>query len=153
MLCWYFCEGAKNQAMPETLRVTKSKLKWVRSLHQKKEREAQQLFICEGPKLIHEALSAGWTPHMLLTTKSSTEDSGAQQGVDHSWSTKSPSQSPRGPEHRKMNMDCQGRDSGDQRSLDKLAMRRGHQRAPCLRQECPSPLKGVEHSWSTKRKR
>ncbi len=47
---------------------TKADLKFVRSLHQKKVREAEGLFLVQGPKLVGELLASGWPVRSLYAT-------------------------------------------------------------------------------------
>lgn len=49
--------------------VSKSQIKLITALHQKKHRQQQRRFIAEGVKVIGELLAAGWTlDHLYLTT-------------------------------------------------------------------------------------
>lgn len=48
--------------------ISKSKLKEVRKLNQKKFREENRLFIIEGEKLITEALNSDWNIHFVIAT-------------------------------------------------------------------------------------
>lgn len=47
---------------------TKADLKFVRSLHQKKVREAEGLFLVQGPKLVGELLASGWPVRSVHAT-------------------------------------------------------------------------------------
>lgn len=51
--------------------VSQNEIKQVRRLHQKKYRVADQLFFCEGQKLLKEALASGWQPVRVYATEGS----------------------------------------------------------------------------------
>ena len=66
-----------------------SKIKFVRALQTKPQtRREAQAFVCEGVRLVEEALSAGWPARLLLYTKELNErgqavvDAYASQGVE-----------------------------------------------------------------------
>lgn len=48
--------------------LSKNEAKYIHSLSQKKQREAEGLFLVEGPKAIAEVLAAGWPIHALYAT-------------------------------------------------------------------------------------
>jgi len=49
--------------------IAKSTVSFVRSLHQKKQREAQQLFLVEGEKMVEELLASDFLIHSLYATE------------------------------------------------------------------------------------
>jgi TrmH family RNA methyltransferase len=55
------------------MEITRNQIKHVKSLHRKKERMEQGLFIVEGRKSVFEALNAGMVPQMLFHYKELTE--------------------------------------------------------------------------------
>lgn len=48
--------------------LTKNEIKYLKSLHQKNERELNKCFICEGEKVVTELLSSGWRIKKLYLT-------------------------------------------------------------------------------------
>lgn len=48
--------------------LTKNEIKYLKSLHQKNERELNKCFICEGEKVVLELLSSGWKLKKLYLT-------------------------------------------------------------------------------------
>lgn len=53
--------------------LTKNEIKYLRSLHQKKEREEAQCFLCEGDKIVTEALASGFLVKKVYVTHKSSE--------------------------------------------------------------------------------
>ena len=55
--------------------LTKNEIKYLKSLHQKKEREVAQCFLCEGEKIVSEALESGWKVKKVFITHKVVETS------------------------------------------------------------------------------
>ena len=53
--------------------ISKSEIKYITALHQKKYRQQHQLFIAEGPKLIADLMASGWVPAYYFTTEDRAE--------------------------------------------------------------------------------
>lgn len=58
--------------------ISKNQIKFVRSLEQKKQRQRQNAFVAEGPKVVGDLLAAGFRPTQLFATE---EWVGAGHGV------------------------------------------------------------------------
>jgi len=56
--------------------LTKNEIKYLKSLHQKKEREEAQYFLCEGDKLVEEALQSDFTVKDVYISHKKLENSG-----------------------------------------------------------------------------
>lgn len=54
--------------------LTKNEIKYLKSLHQKKEREVAQCFLCEGEKIVFEALESGWKVKKVFITHKVAEN-------------------------------------------------------------------------------
>jgi TrmH family RNA methyltransferase len=48
--------------------LSKSQIKFIKSLELKKYRKSEGLFVAEGPKVVGDLLEAGWTPHSIFAT-------------------------------------------------------------------------------------
>ncbi len=49
--------------------ISKSEIKYITGLHQKKYRQAHGVFIAEGPKLITDLMDSGWLPKQYFSTE------------------------------------------------------------------------------------
>jgi TrmH family RNA methyltransferase len=58
------------------------KLKLVRKLHERKHRERESLFLCQGEDLVEAGLAAGAVPHLLLVAAGSKLFAGAEPGAE-----------------------------------------------------------------------
>src|SRR5688572_9839674 len=54
--------------------LTKNEVKYLKSLHQKKEREEAQSFLCEGDKIVSEAIESGWSVKNVYVTHKMAEN-------------------------------------------------------------------------------
>ncbi len=57
--------------------VSKNEVKYIQSLYQKKNREAEQLFVAEGPKLVEELLQADFSIKTIYATAAWLEQHGS----------------------------------------------------------------------------
>jgi TrmH family RNA methyltransferase len=61
--------------------ISKSQIKLITSLGQKKYRDKTGLFVAEGPKLVSELLQAGFSPHSIFTSNATTFNGPKQQEI------------------------------------------------------------------------
>lgn len=61
--------------------ITAAQIKWVRSLHQKKYRKQQGLFLAEGDKIVKELLSSPWETVHVFALSQWLESTSLPQGI------------------------------------------------------------------------
>ena len=59
-----------------------SKIKWIKSLSMKKNRDKENLFIAEGEKLITDALETGWSIKVMMYAESAALDADAESRIE-----------------------------------------------------------------------